>query len=61
MACIVVYVNPNTNYHFPFLHAGDYLLMAAVLVLIALNLARKHVKRMFSDSVKKTLKGGSKV
>ena len=59
-ACIAVYVIPATNYHFPFLHAGDYLLMAAVLVLIALNLSRKHVKRMFSDSVKKTLKGGSK-
>lgn len=60
-ACVAVYVIPATNYHFPFLHAGDYLLIATVLVLIALNLARKHVKRMFSDSVKKTLKGGSKV
>ena len=58
--CIAVYVMPSTNYHFPFLHAGDYLLLAAVLVLIALNLSRKNVKRMFSDSVKKTLKGGSK-
>ena len=60
-ACIAVYVIPSTNYHFPFLHAGDYALIAAMLVLIALNLSRKHVKRMFSDSVKKTLKGGSKV
>ena len=60
VTCVVVYVNPSTNYHFPFLHAGDYLLIAAALTLIAVNLSRKHVKRMFSDSVKKTLKGGSK-
>ena len=32
----------------------------AVLILIALNLSRKYVKKMFSDSVKKTLKGGAK-
>jgi hypothetical protein len=44
---------------FPFLHATDHLLIFAVLVLIALNLARKYVKRMFNESVKKTLKGGA--
>ena len=60
ITCIVVYVTPKTNYMFPFLHAADYLLIAVVLVLIALNLSRKYVARMFSDSVKKTLKGGSK-
>ena len=60
ITCAVVYTIPKTNYMFPFLHAADYCLIAAVLVLIALNLSRKYVKRMFSDSVKKTLKGGSK-
>ncbi len=60
VTCAVVYITPKTNYMFPYLHAADYLLIAAVLVLIALNLSRKYVKRMFSDSVKKTLKGGSK-
>ena len=55
-----MYLTPKTNYMFPFLHAADYCLIAAVLILIALNLSRKYVKKMFSDSVKKTLKGGSK-
>lgn len=59
VTCAVLYLLPNTNHIFPFLHAADYLLIAAVLVLIALNLSRKYVKRMFSSSVKKTLKGGS--
>ncbi len=60
VTCTMVYMIPKTNYMFPFLHAADYVLIAAVLVLIALNLSRKYVKKMFSDSVKKTLKGGSK-
>ena len=62
-ACIAIYVIPKTNDIFPFLHAGDYAFMAAVMLLIALNLARKYVKKMFNQSVKKTLrteKGGSK-
>ncbi len=58
--CVFVYNYPPTNYAFSYLHAGDYLLLALVLIGIALNLARLHAKRMFSDSVKKTLKGGGK-
>ena len=60
ITCVAVYLTPKTNYLFPFLHAADYCLIAAVLILIALNLSRKYVKKMFSDSVKKTLKGGAK-
>lgn len=60
ITCVAVYLTPKTNYMFPFLHAADYCLIAAVLILIALNLSRKYVKKMFSDSVKKTLKGGAK-
>ena len=59
----VIYILPATNYRFPFLHAGDYVLIGVVLVAIAVNLARKYVRRMFGESVKKTLrtaKGGSK-
>ena len=61
--CIAIYLIPKTNDIFPFLHAGDYVLIAVVMLLIALNLSRKYVKKMFGESVKKTLrtdKGGSK-
>lgn len=60
---VVIFTLPKTNYLFPFLHAADYALIAAVMLLIALNLSRKYVKKMFDQSVKKTLrsaKGGSK-
>ena len=61
--CIAIYTIPKTNDIFPFLHAGDYVLIVAVMLLIALNLSRKYVAKMFNQSVKKTLrteKGGSK-
>ena len=61
--CIAIYLIPKTNDIFPFLHAGDYVFLAVVMLLIALNLSRKYVKKMFDQSVKKTLrteKGGSK-
>ena len=58
--CIAVYMNPATNEMFPFLHVGNYLFVAVVLTAIAVNLARKYVKKMFNESVKKTLKGGAR-
>ncbi len=60
VVCAVIYLLPQTNYLFPFLHIWDYVIIAVVLVGIALNLSRRYVKKMFSESVKKTLKGGSK-
>ncbi len=58
--CVFIYRYPQTNYIFAYLHAGDYAVLGLMLVGIALNLARLHAKRMFSESVKKTLKGGAK-
>jgi hypothetical protein len=61
--CIAIFTIPKTNDIFPFLHGWDYVFIAVVMVLIALNLSRKYVGKMFNQSVKKTLrteKGGSK-
>ncbi len=61
VTCVVLYTTPKTNYIFGFLHAREYIILAAVLIAIALNLSRKNAARMFGESVKKTLrKGGSK-
>ena len=60
-ACVAVYLIPKTNYIFTFLHIGDYLILAVVLIAIAFNLSHKQVAKMFNESVKKTLKkGGTK-
>jgi hypothetical protein len=61
--CIAIFSIPKTNDIFPFIKGWDYVFIAVVMVLIALNLSRKYVGKMFNQSVKKTLrteKGGSK-
>ena len=59
-ACTTVFVIPRTNELFGFLHAREYILLAILLVAVALRLSRRYVRKMFSQSVKKTLKGGNK-
>ena len=60
ITCTVIFMIPKTNGIFTYMHALDYILIAAVMVLVAIRLSGKYVKKMFSQSVKKTLKGGSK-
>lgn len=60
VTCIVIYLTPKTNGMFQFLHAGDYILLLVILVAVAIQLSRRYIKKMFGESVKKTLKGGNK-
>ncbi len=60
VTCAVIYTLPVTNELFGFLHAREYVLLAVLLVAVALRLSRRYVHKMFSESVKKTLKGGNK-
>ncbi len=58
ITCAVIFILPATNDMFHFLHAGDYAILAVVLVIIALKLSHKQAAKMFNESVKKTLKKG---
>lgn len=60
VTCTVIYLVPTTNGLFGFLHAREYIIIAVILIAVALRLARRHVHKMFDQSVKKTLKGGNK-
>ena len=60
IVCTVIFIVPKTNGIFIFLHARDYIVLAILLIAVAARLSAKYVSRMFSDSVKKTLKGGNK-
>ncbi len=52
----LIFLTPSTNDMLTYLHAKDYLLIAVTLLAIALLVARRHTRKMFGDSVKKTLK-----
>jgi hypothetical protein len=45
---------------FPFMHAHQYALILLGMLLLNLYISRKYNKKMFKESVRKTLKGGAK-
>ena len=56
----VIYSLPWLNPLFPFMHAHQYALIVLGMLLINLYISRKYNKKMFKESVRKTLKGGAK-
>lgn len=59
IAALVIFLTPATNAMFLFLHAWEY--VAIVLGMIALTFIVTHsqIRRLFKQSVKKSLKGGA--
>lgn len=55
-----IYLTPKTNAIFPFMHAPQYILIVLGVVIITVLLTRRYNKKMFSESVRKTLKGGQR-
>ncbi len=61
IACsVLIYSVPATNGFFPYMHLPQYLVLILTSVVLALFIAKKYNKKMFSDSVRRTLKGGDK-
>ena len=60
VAALIVYRSPNLNPMFPFLHLREYLMIIIGMLLINLYISTKYNKKMFKDSVRKTLRGGGK-
>lgn len=58
LCAVILYCTPATNAIFPFLKAGHYLLIFLGALLICSSVARKYNRKIFSESVKKTLRGG---
>lgn len=57
--CTVMFLVPNLNGMFNFIHWEQYLLVIIGIIAIAIVVTRKQIRRLFEGSVKKTLRGGS--
>ena len=55
-----VYTSPTLNPLFPFMHAWQYAMIVLGMLLINIYISTKYNKKMFKDSVRKTLRGGAK-
>lgn len=60
IAALVVYISPTLNSLFPFMHAWQYAMIVIGMIVINVYISTKYNKKMFKDSVRKTLRGGGK-
>lgn len=58
-SAFVIYRLPKTNAIFPFLGAWHYLLILLGAVILCLRVAGRYNRKIFSQSVRKTLRGGA--
>lgn len=56
----LIYTSPKLNPMFPFLHASQYCGIIIGMMFINFYISRKYNKKMFKESVRKTLRGGAK-
>ena len=56
---IFIYLNPSTNPLFRFLYYYHYLAIFFGMLLLTLLTTRRQIKKLFNESVKKSLKGGA--
>ncbi len=59
-SCLVIYRSPSLNPVLPYLHALQYILICLGVVFLNVLITRRYNKKMFNESVRKTLKGGAK-
>lgn len=55
---LVIYLNPATNPIFPYMHLPQYAIIILGVLIINIRLTKKYNKKIFSESVRKTLRGG---
>lgn len=55
---VVIYTSPTLNQYFMYLYAWQYALIVLGMIILTIRITHKQVKRLFSESVKKSLKRG---
>ena len=58
ITAIVVFVTPQLNEYFVYLYAWQYALIVIGMLILTVRITHKQIDKLFSSSVKKSLKGG---
>ncbi|MBE6648536.1 MAG: ABC transporter ATP-binding protein [Ruminococcaceae bacterium] len=58
-SAIYIFTSPKLNQYFVFLHAEHYLIIFVGVMLLTYRITKKQIKKLFDESVKKSLKGGA--
>lgn len=58
-AAVVIFRTPSLNMYFIYLYAWQYALIFIGMVLLTFRVTYRQIKKLFRESVKKSLKGGA--
>lgn len=59
LSAFLIFTSPKFNEYFVYLYAWQYALIFLGMLILTLRITYKQVKRLFGESVKKSLKGGN--
>jgi hypothetical protein len=59
LVAIFVFTSPSLNEYFVYLYAWQYALIALGMLLLTVRTTQKQIKKLFGESVKTALKGGT--
>ena len=59
LTALLIFTTPKFNLYFTYLYGWQYALIALGMLLLTAKTTRSQIKRLFGESVKKSLKGGS--
>ncbi|MBQ9112183.1 MAG: ATP-binding cassette domain-containing protein [Clostridia bacterium] len=58
-AALIIFLNPTLNGYFVFLYPWQYALIFVGMLILTARITYKQVRKLFRESVKKSLKGGN--
>lgn len=61
LTAVLIFTTPAFNEHFTYLYAWQYALIFLGMLLLTVRITYKQIKKLFGETVKKSLKGGAAV
>ena len=58
LTAILIFTSPIFNQYFIYLYFWQYVLIYIGTLILTVRVTRKQIRRLFGESVKKSLKGG---
>ncbi|MCQ2428065.1 MAG: ABC transporter ATP-binding protein [Clostridia bacterium] len=59
LIAVLIFTSPAMNARFTYLYAWQYAMIFGGTLILVILVTRKQIRKLFSDSVKKTIRGGS--
>ena len=59
LTAVLIFTTPKFNEHFTYLYAWQYALIFLGMLLLTVRITYKQIKKLFGETVKKSLKGGA--